>query len=97
MVGISVHQLFSGFTGDAVATASECTNTEDKLLVEGTERGMVAAEAAGGEAEVVQFRWINMRQLGPNRHRKNAELAAKTSCINVFLDYLKRWTWTRHR
>ena len=83
MVGISVHQLFSGFTGDAVATASECTNTENKL--EGMERGMVAAEAAGGEAEVIQLRWINMRQLGPKMHRKNAELAAKTSCINVFL------------
>lgn len=89
MVGISVHQLFSGFTGDAVATATECTDREDKL--EGTERGMVVAEATGGEAEpeVVQLRWINMRQLGPNRHRKNAELAARTSCINVFLDYLK--------
>ena len=93
MVGISVHQLFSGFTGDAVATATECTDREDKL--EGTERGMVAAEATGGEAEVVQLRWINMRQLGPKTHR--AELAAKISCIDVFLDYLKRWTWTRHR
>jgi hypothetical protein len=63
-------------TGDTVATASECTNTEDKL--KGTERGMVA--------EVVQLRWINMRQLGPKMHRKNVELAARTSCINVFVD-----------
>ena len=50
MVGISVHQLFSEFTGDVVATASECTKTENKL--EGMEHSLVTSLSKPGKPQI---------------------------------------------